>query len=346
MPDWKMTRLVVVLLAALAPVYFFALVFALPFQMTPFSDASVNWSFQYVGVPITFSITWVAMMYLERYRLANTVHLMRQTTTAIPLRWRVFYGTNAMFVIVFFILPLATPILSIIGGLMLAGNVIYRMSIGKLGLIKPAAVIAVVVAIGLCLLPFFIMIQFIPGYLSVWEAILDGWSSFWFNVVYGVSQCLVNALSFGAPFYFVFFAAQEYDKGLYGQVYTRTPTARIRIGELILFVVFVVLYLPPVPTPIGTIYFLNQPHLFKNFINYISLAIVVIMILVKWRLKVSDNSTMGGFSNILIVGLFLMVEIFFQTEVLVVTLTVWVAFLIFASVILANFMRASSREMY
>lgn len=346
MPDWKMTRIVVVLLAAFAPVYFFALMFVLPFQMTPFVDASMNWLFQYVGVPITFSITWVAMMYFERYRLANMVHLMRETTTAIPLRWRVFYGTNAMFVIVFFILPMVTPILSIIGGLMLAGNVIYRMSIGKLGLIKPAAAIAVIVAIGLFLLPFFIMIQFIPGYLTVWEAILDGWSSFWFNVVYGVSQCLVNALSFGAPFYFIFFAAQEYDKGLYGQVYTRTPTARIRIGELILFVVFVVLYLPPIPTPMGTIYFLDQPWLFRGFINYISLAIVVIMILVRWRLKVSDNSTMGGFSNILIVGLFLMVEIFFQTEVLVVTLTVWVAFLIFASVILANFMRASSREMY
>jgi hypothetical protein len=341
-----MTRIVVVVLAVLGPVYFFLLMFVLPFQMAPFVDPQLNWLFHHVGAPSVFSAAWVGMMYYERYRLANAVHLMRETTTAVPLRWRVFYGTNAGFVLIFFILPLITAPMALVGGLFVAGHVFYTVGIGKMGGGRPAAALGGLVGIALCVLPFIVMIQFTPAYLQVWQAILAAWSTYWFSIVYGIAQCLVNALSVGAPIYFVYFAAGQYDKGLYGEVYTRTPGSGIRTLEMFFFLIFAVFYLPPVTTPFGTIPFYNMPWLFTEYINWISLSIVVVMVLVRWRLKTADTSTLGGPSNIIVVGMFLLVEIFFKTDLLIVTLVIWLAFLIFAAVILASLLRASSREMH
>lgn len=345
-PDWLMTRMVAVAFAVLGPLYFLLLVAVLPFQMAPFGDPLLDWLFHYVATPAVFSAAWVGIIYYERYRIANAVHLTGETTTAIPLRWRVFYGTNAAFVLTFFILPLITAPLAVIAGLFVAGHVFYRIGIGKLGGGKPAAFLGAVVAIALCVLPLIVMIQFVPSYLQVWDAVLGAWSGFWFSAVYGIAQCLVNALSFGAPIYFVYFAATQYDKGLYGETYTRTPTVWIRIGEIALFLVFTVLYLPPILTPFGLLPFANMSWLFTDYINWMSLFIVVLMVAVKARLKVKDSSTMGGPSNVLVVGLFLLVEIFFKTDLLVVTLVIWLAFLIFAGVIAISFARASPREMY
>ncbi|TXT54939.1 MAG: conserved membrane protein of unknown function [Candidatus Thorarchaeota archaeon] len=345
-PDWKMTRLVVVLIAILGPIYFFILVWLLPFQISLFQNPLLDWWFHYTVVPAVFSAPWLGIIYNSRYRLANTVYLMQETTDAVPLRWRVFYGSNAAFILMFFILPVVTAPLAIIGGLFVAGRVFYQVGLGKLGGGRIAALFAVLVAIALCILPTIIMLEFIPSYISVWETILQAWSDFWFKVVYGIAQCLVNALSFGSPFYFIFHAAQQYDRGLYGQVYTSTPTTKIRIGEILLFAIFVALYLPPIPTPLGIIPFANRSDLFTNLINWISLSIVGIMILIKWRVGESDNSTFGGVTNILVVGMFLVVEIFFKTSLIIVTLIIWLAFFIFAAVAAANFARASPRELY
>ncbi len=340
------TRVVVALLALMVPIYFIILVLFLPFTMEPFSVPLYDALFHYIITPAVFSAPWLGFIFFERYRLANTVHIMEETTTAVPLRWRVFYGTNAAFVLMFFILPMITAPLAIIGGLLVAGRVFYTIGIGKLGGGKPAAILAIIVAIGLCIFPSLVMIQFIPNYLLIWESILNAWSDFWWFVVYGVAQCLVNALSFGAPIYFIYYGAAEYDRGVYGEVYTKTPTGWIRVGELLIFTIFLILYLPPVPTPFGTIPFLDQSSLFNSYINWISLGIVVIMILVKMRLRVENDTTIGGASNIFIVGLFLVVELFYKTQVLIITLIIWLAFLLFAGVMVLSYTRASPREMY
>ncbi|MFX1481937.1 MAG: hypothetical protein ACFFCP_01990 [Promethearchaeota archaeon] len=344
-PDWLMTRFTVVVLAIIGPIYFFLLMFFIP-QMTPFGDTTLDWLFHYVGAPIVFSAPWVGLIYYQRYRLANTVHLMDETIGGVPLRWRVFYGANAAFVLMLFILPMATPLLAIFLGLFVAGTVFYRIGVGKFGGGKAGAALVALAAIALCILPAFVMFEFMPLYLDVWNTILSTWESFWVTVVYGFAQCLVNALSFGAPVYFIYFGAQEYDRGLYGEVYTKTPTKWIRIGEFILFCVFLYLYLPPIPTPIGTFQFLNQSILFNQFINWISLSIVVIMYIIKFVLKVQNDTTIGGVSNIFVIGLFLVVELFFKTNLLLITAIIWLAFVIYGGLTAVSYLRASSREIY
>lgn len=346
-PDWIATRVTVVLIAIIGPLYFFLLMLLLPFQMTPFGDVFYDFLFHYLAAPGVFSITWVGLIYYSRFRLANTIQLFGETTTSVPLRWRIFYGTNAAFVIGFFILPMIIAPMAIISGLFVAGQVFYRVGVGKLGGGKIASALGILVAIALCILPALVMIQFTPGYLQVWDVILDSWSSFWFKVVYGFAQCLVNALSFGAPVYFLYYGAQQYDQGVYGTVYTQTPTRWIRFGELIIFSIFLYLYLPPVPLPLGgVIPFADLSIIFNLYINYISLGIVILLILIKKYLGVVDDSTLGGPVNIAIVGMFLVVEMFFKFDVIIVTMAIWLAFLLFASIFVANYIRASPREMF
>ena len=345
-PDWLVTRLAVVLLALVGPIYFFLLMLFVPFQLAPFSDPMLNTLFNYVATPVVFSAPWVGWIYYKRYKLANMVHIMDGTITAVPLRWRIFYGANAAFVIAMFILPLVTPVLAIISGLVGAGHVFYRIGIGKLGGGKLAAFLGFFVALGLCILPVLVMIEFIPGYLPLWQTVLQSWNDFWLDVAYGFAQCLVNALSFGAPVYFVYYGAQQYDRGLYGEVYTQTPTRWIRVGELLVFVIFLVMYLPPIPTGFGIIPFLDLSYLFTSYINWISLGIVAIMTLVKMRLGVKEDTTMGGFSNIFVIGLFLVVELFFKTNRQLITVIIWMAFVVYGSLTAISYFRASPGEMY
>ncbi|MFX0107720.1 MAG: hypothetical protein ACFE7R_05530, partial [Candidatus Hodarchaeota archaeon] len=230
--------------------------------------------------------------------------------------------------------------------IIVAAQFFYRVGVGKFGGGKAAALLGVFVGIALCILPALVMIEFIPQYVEILNLVMVSWTDYWIHLVYGFAQCLVNALSFGAPVYFIFFAAQQYDRGLYGEIYTKTPTSWIRVGELMIFTIFLFVYLPPIETLYFTIPFMNRSDIFSGLINWISLGITVIMVLVKFALGTSDNSTMGGPSNILVVGLFLIVELFFKTNLLLITLIIWLAFLIFGAVMAANFARASPREMY
>lgn len=344
-PDWLMSRLTVVLIAIAGPIYFFLLMLFIP-QMMPFADSFFNLLFHYLAAPIVFSLPWVGTIYYQRYRLANTAHIMDETITAVPLRWRMFYGANALFVLMLFVLPMATPVIAIIEGLVVAVHVFRLIGLGKLGGGKPAAFLGIIVALALIILPALVMFVFIPGYMVVWNTILQTWTDFWLDVTYGVAQCLVNALSFGAPVYFIYYGAQEYDRGLYGEVYTKTPTIWIRLGELIIFSIFLVIYLPPIPTPLGVVPFLGLSFLFQDYINWISLVIVSIMVLVKIVLRVKRDSTMGGATNIIVIGLFLVVELFNRTDFFLKTSVILLAFIVYAALAIASYLRASPRELY
>jgi hypothetical protein len=76
------------------------------------------------------------------------------------------------------------------------------------------------------------------------------------------------------------------------------------------------------------------------------LSIVAIMYIVKFALKVRNDTTIGGASNLFVIGLFLVVELFFKTNLLLITAIIWLAFLIYAGLSAVSFLRASSREIY
>ncbi|MHA2322869.1 MAG: hypothetical protein ACXACG_14600 [Candidatus Thorarchaeota archaeon] len=166
--DWLATRVAVVLLAIIGPIYFFLLMFFIP-EMTPFGDTMLDWLFHYIAVPIVFSAPWLGLIYYQRFRLANTVYIMDDTISSVPLRWRVFYGINAAFVLMLFVLPMTTPLLAIILGLFVAGTAFYRIGVGKFGGGKPGAALAVLAALALCVLPTFVMLEFLPNYIASYQ---------------------------------------------------------------------------------------------------------------------------------------------------------------------------------
>ena len=345
-PDWLGTRITVVAMAIAAPIYFFILVAALPIRLAPTGQPFFDAAFNYAMVPSVFSVTWVALIYLNRYRLANTIHIMHSTMISVPLRWRIFYGLNAAFVMMFFILPVVTAPVAVIGGIALAATTYRELLRGRLGLGPAASVLAALVALALCVLPGYIALSFIPEYLAIWNTMITAWTDTWILVASGIAQCLVNALTFCSPIHFVYFGAQQFEKGVFGEVYTDTPSRGIRLLEATIFVVLLVLYLPPVSTPVGVLPFLNMRWLFATYISWASLLVVGIMTIVKRLTHVVNDTTMGGATNTVVVTLFLIVEIFFKTNLLVVTLIIWLAFAVFALVTFLSLAQASPREMY
>ncbi len=345
-PDWLATRVTVVAMAVAAPVYFFALVWSLPFALTPLGVPLWDWMFTFIVVPSVFSITWVVLIFLNRYRLANTVHIMHSTMVSVPLRWRVFYGLNAAFVMMFFILPVVTAPVAVIGGLALAGATTHRLLRGRSGRGSVIGLFYVLLAVVLVVLPAYIVWSFVPRYIVIWNTMITAWTDAWIGIANGIAQCLVNSLSLCSPIHFIYFSAQQYEQGVFGEVYSEKPAHAIRALEGLLFVVFLILYLPPMITPLGTLPLLDMRWLFTNYINWASLGVVAIMTLVKRLTHVVNDTTIGGATNTLVVSMFLLVEIFFKTNLLVVTLVIWLAFLIFALVTLLSLAQASPREMY
>ncbi len=326
--------------------YFVVLMSSLPFRVAPFALPLANTLFHYVVTPAVFSAPWLGLLYFERYRIANTVHILRTSTTTVPLRWRVFYGTNAVFVFMFLVLPMIAAPLAIVGGILVAGRVLYVLWLGRSGSTLSASLVSVLAAVALCTLPVVIMLEFIPHYWLVWTGILGAWTGLWVSLVYGISQCLVNALSFVAPVHFIYYGAAQYERGVFGRVYTRAPVHRIHALEALVFLLLVYMYLPPIDTPFGTLPFADMSFLFGSVINWASLAVVVVMTLVKWRLGVRSDSSIGGKSNTAVVAAFLVVEMFFKAQILIISLIIWLAFLVFAVLTIMSYVSASSREMY
>ncbi len=76
------------------------------------------------------------------------------------------------------------------------------------------------------------------------------------------------------------------------------------------------------------------------------MGIVIIMVLVKMVLRVKRDSTMGGATNILVIGLFLAVELFNRTDLFLKTSTILLAFIVYAALAIVSYLRASPRELY
>jgi hypothetical protein len=70
------------------------------------------------------------------------------------------------------------------------------------------------------------------------------------------------------------------------------------------------------------------------------------MVIIKMALKVKGDTTMGGATNIFVIGLFLVVELFNKTNLILKTSIILLAFMIYAALATASYLRASSRELY
>jgi len=300
-------RLLVVICALGLPVYF-AFLFAIspykiyqyPFPIDPFLANVPVYQFfiqafqvfnrtdylmNYVVVPIFFSLPWLLFIVINRTRLANTFSIMNSSSTIIPLRYRIFYGFNALIVILFFVLPTISPILSVFAGIILAGRIITRSEwVWKASRDIRIAYGALLVLM-ICPLPAYAAYIF---YREQIFALLANWIwGIWTNtmiMVYVVSMCIVDALAIGSIIWLIFAGAGEFEAQTYGIKMTEVPYRLLAIFEFIVFLILAYLTVPyiyfPGLSPSGYVTWGGDPELLFNYINYACLGIIGFVTLV------------------------------------------------------------------
>lgn len=282
------------------PIYQFVtqvLQFILPFS---FVDGLMN----YVVAPILFSLPWLLFIVINRTRLANTFSKMNSSTTVIPLRYRIFYGFTSLIVILFFVLPTISPILSIFAGIILAGRIVTMSDwVWKAGR-NTRIIYGALIALMVCPLPIYAAYIFYSGQIFV---LLANWIwSIWTNVmimVYSIAMCIVDSLAIGSIIWLVFAGAGEFEAQTYGSKMTEVPYKLIAIFQIAVFLVLAYFTLPYIYFPglssSGYITWGGNPELLFRYINYICLGIfgvvTLIMLIRGSQKRLGFNPSLVGF---------------------------------------------------
>ena len=249
MAQWRgvdFMRLLVVIIFIITPIYFILLIYfvnssgALVLNMEPFLSIGADITY-YVIYPLCFSFTWWIFIYLLRNKIANSYDHIKKETSPIPTRWLIFYGVNAFVMLAFFIIPFISSIMAIFGFFVLGWNILVRsdwsFERGKAHIICYGIII-----FGLFLtFPILVQIEFWNDYTAFWNQIWLAWQAY-VPYIYSFSIVIVNALTIGSIIYLVYSGASEFERGAYGTTYDKAPRRAIVLLEIILFVIFTIIW--------------------------------------------------------------------------------------------------------
>lgn len=309
------------------------------------------WPTRLFVAPLFFSIPWILFIYFNRDRMADAIQHMTETTTIIPVRWRVFYGFNTLIILLFFVLPFFSPVLAIVGGAVLVGRIYYGREIIRAGGRRRKALFVVLLSVIFIGVPLILLIRIITPYV---DALASIWSSWETNVpiIYVFSLCLGDALAVGSLIWFIYAGAAEFEFKSYGTYSTRPPAKLIWLFETTIFLIFVylgvLLYLP-IPqigwTPVGGDLFHS---VVMNYINPICLAIVgIIFIVSTFRGLRKSGERSSAWGLILLIGFFAIEVVIRLTSALtitgVLTIVLFGASALFLLLLAVSFQRVGQR---
>ena len=193
------SRLFILLAIIAVPIIIFLLFLFADFHVWWTSDPVLDIFLTKFLAPLTFSISWFYFLILFATRFATTIDSMEKTVNIIPLRLKIFYGINAMFILFIFAFPLITPLISIISFASLAWQL---TTIRKKNWDEKSKVplITYILMVLVSILPIFCTINIAVDYIrfpiylaqAVWLPLLDH--------IYIFSYCLCTSLAIGSLF--------------------------------------------------------------------------------------------------------------------------------------------------
>jgi hypothetical protein len=247
--EWRgidILRLLVVILFIITPIYFVLLIYFVNFNgdlvlnLDLFKQIGPNATYFFI-FPLVFSFTWWIFLYFLRNKIPNSFSIVREETSPIPTRWLIFYGVNAAIMLAFFIIPLVSSLFAIFGFFVLAWQVVVRSDWayerGKATLACWGLII-----FGLFLaFPILVQIEFWNDYTIFWSRLWGSWQNY-IPYLYSFSIVIVNALTVGSIFYLIYGGAVEFERGAFGTSYDQVPRRPIVLLEIILFVIFALIW--------------------------------------------------------------------------------------------------------
>jgi len=322
------SRLIVFLSAILTPIYFIVLISYSPIELK-FLEAF----FKHLAMPLVFSFPWLLFIYINRNTLAATLDEIKSATSIIPLRWKIFYGINALFILLFFVLPLVSPPLAVFTAIVLAVRITRKSKFTLEKSEKTPFLLSFILSIIFAIIPAYFLLLFLPAYSTVFFWTLNIW---WNNVflLYDLSLWIVNSLAIGSLIWLIYTGAAEYEERIYGWKKTQAPVNLIRLVQFLFFLFLAFIGLPKYPW-IQKIYenyslpIFDGAKQFLSTINIICLIIVCFVILISLIRGLKKIEYRGSFIGYLFAAGFLIIDVFWRFNKHLITLSIISASIMF-----------------
>ncbi len=297
------SRLIVIISIIILPIIIFLIFAFADFSLWFTDDKTINFLIIKILCPLVFSISWVFFLILFATRVSTSIESMDKTVAVIPIRLKLFFGANALFILFIFVLPIITPIIAVLS----FSSMAWRLTTFKRETWEDQKVSLAtkIFMILFSILPVFCSIIILPQYLILaiflWEVI---WVPF-LPVLFKISYAIYTSLAIGSLFFLI------YNRGVseYEQLLTEPKSEAtiwyIRILEIFLFVFF--LFLEGFFTG-GQRFELINVFYYAGF--FIGIAVAVINFIMGKRKDVSFKSYFLGYllaaifmaSNLFIAG--------------------------------------------
>lgn len=223
-------------------------------------------NFVLIFTPWLFSVGWVFMLILFANRTSGSIDAIDVNFKVVPNRYKIFYGINAIVVMVIFSFPIFTPIVCILAFASLG----YRLGTIRKDWEKndKTPILAIILTIIFAVFPLIISIAVLPDMITFSGYI---WSKYWvplINPLYSLSMALSTALTFGSLIILIKAGVSEYE-----QVKTLADKKDLNIKWVKWFEVIVFAFLV----------FLEYEQLaFKQIFYYAGLIIVIFVFIVNF----------------------------------------------------------------
>ena len=328
------SRLFILLSAIAIPIYFIILVAFIPSINLPFlnviiTDTALERLITTALVVIYFSLPIDFIIFIKRYNLANTLLQMRRNTVLIPLKWRLFYGFNALVITLFFVLPFIAPILSVIMIVFIVGRIIgkyyhpdYHNKFLSIFLFLTLTIIFEIPAV-------YLAIQFIPEYIPIATNILK----LWFENIYVVSTLsilLVDTLTFGSLIEFIFLYRIDRELDSIGVIVSQVPRRKIFAFESVFYTGLVLFWISKHPFS----------FIFINYLNMICLGIVAMLFIIGLLTGVRRRKVSSGLAGLFFAAAFSAVYLFEQINREAITILYGISFVLFVAVFVISYKQA------
>jgi hypothetical protein len=303
------SRLIVLLSIILVPLAIFLIYNFAGFNLWYSDDPVLSVIIINIICPIVFSISWLFFLILFINRVANTLDDFDKVISVVPSRLKFFYGINAVYLMMIFIFPAITPVVSILSFASMA----WRLTTFRREVWEEDTKISIITWIMMCLaaiLPIFCSVSVIPEFFVLTDFL---WNDLWVPLLpylFKISYSLFTALAIGS-FILMFYNAgiSEYEQFWEGST-KKTWVLNIKILEIILFGFFLALDL----------YEYDIINLFY-IIGFIFIIITSIVNFFQGKSKVTGfKSHLFGY---LIAAVFIGSNVLFSTEEFSEFLRVW-----------------------
>ena len=234
------SRLVILLSIILVPIAMFLIYNLTDFPLWFSNDAALKTGIIKILCPTVFSISWLFFLLLFADRFANTLDDFDRTISVVPSRLKFFYGINAIYILLIFVFPLITPVISVLSFASFA----WRLTTFRKKRWEEDTKISKVTWFMMgfaALLPLFCSIVVLPVYFKLADFL---WNLIWVPILpylFIISYSLFTALAIGSLIIlFKNSGVSEYEQ-LFIDPSTKQRFWNIRILEIILFVFFLLL---------------------------------------------------------------------------------------------------------